>query len=195
MCAENSITAISSSGIVFIGLHIQALTSCMKIVKKLIVAIKKLLKVTTLHNRNISFSETPSTPEEITKELNKRNVNFQFEIADIYWVFMESLYFIMYEVIGKDFGKKYIFNEIDDIEVTNLANKILEYFCDIPREYETQISLPQLILPNTPNDCELYLLSEVKKDLKKAMQFPPPLLQKSALLLPDITYRSKMLFL
>nr|DAE96753.1 MAG TPA: hypothetical protein [Caudoviricetes sp.] len=34
MCAENSITAISSSGIVFIGLHIQALTSCMKIVKK-----------------------------------------------------------------------------------------------------------------------------------------------------------------
>ena len=142
--------------------------------KKLIVAIKKLLKVTTLHNRNISFSETPSTPEEITKELNKRNVNFQFEIADIYWVFMESLYFIMYEVIGKDFGKKYIFNEIDDIEVTNLANKILEYFCDIPREYETQISLPQLILPNTPNDCELYLLSEVKKDLKKAMQFPPP---------------------
>ena len=40
--------------------------------KKLIVAIKKLLKVTTLHNRNISFSETPSTPEEITKELNKK---------------------------------------------------------------------------------------------------------------------------
>jgi hypothetical protein len=99
----------------------------------------------------------------------------------------------MYEVIGKDFGKKYIFNEIDDIEVTNLANKILEYFCDIPENMK-QISLPQLILPNTPNDCELYLLSEVKKDLKKAMQFPPPSPAKICITSTGYYLPFKMLF-
>lgn len=142
-----------------------------KMKEKIISILKEVITATVINNRNMTINDNVKNIHSLTQELNKRKDSYQLELVESFWIYADAMDFVLFETLT--WKKNSIYNFCDhNIETINLiSNHVLDYFIDIPNQYEVKICLPNILFPDTEKEKTLYLTREIITPKVKSLDF------------------------